>query len=61
MVSYTATAARWLGIQNKRRNDVQTARKGGVTGVYCLACGIVASSIGGDYKMYYTGHPDTCI
>jgi CDP-diacylglycerol--glycerol-3-phosphate 3-phosphatidyltransferase len=54
MVSYTRARSEGLGIQNKG-GMMQRPERVVLTGVSALACGIVASIIGGDYKLYIPG------
>jgi CDP-diacylglycerol--glycerol-3-phosphate 3-phosphatidyltransferase len=54
MVSYTRARSEGLGIQNKGCM-MQRPERVVLTGVSALVCGIVASIIGGDYKLYIPG------
>lgn len=56
MVSYTRARSEGLGIQNKG-GLMQRPERVVLTGVSALACGIVASFIGGDYKLTIPGLP----
>jgi len=54
MVSYTRARSEGLGIQNKG-GMMQRPERVVLTGVSAVACGIAASIIGGDYKLYVPG------
>jgi len=54
MVSYTRARSEGLGVQNKG-GLMQRPERVVLTGVAALACGITASVIGGDYKLFIPG------
>lgn len=56
MVSYTRARSEGLGIQNKG-GLMQRPERVILTGVSALCCGLAASLIGGDYKLYIPGVP----
>jgi len=56
MVSYTRARSEGLGIQNKG-GLMQRPERVVLTAVAAIACGITASVIGGDYKLYIHGIP----
>ena len=56
MVSYTRARSEGLGIENKG-GLMQRPERVVLTGVSALLCGIMASVIGGDYKLFVPGLP----
>jgi len=56
MVSYTRARSEGLGIQNKG-GLMQRPERVVLVGVSAIACGITASFIGGNYKLYIKGLP----
>ena len=54
MVSYTRARSEGLGIQNKG-GLMQRPERVVLTGVAALACGILGSVIGGDFKYFIPG------
>jgi CDP-diacylglycerol--glycerol-3-phosphate 3-phosphatidyltransferase len=56
MVSYTRARSESLGIENKG-GLMQRPERVVLTGVSAMACGIMATAIGGNYKLYIPGLP----